>query len=519
MDARTQLLFETHGGVCGCPQIWSQEPSAEVDAVCSLLSSKSAISSQISPLQSHPSIESSQTLAPSFNDPTDYFATPTPEGPPKSTCIFWYHGITCKLGTRCRYAHECHITWPVCLPQNFTHKHPCHRALCPLKMGGALAVMAAKKSNTRTKEEMDNEMENDYQPGEYRNAAPVFDSDTSSTEEESSDSNCESSDDEPEHMARLGQAPKPMKAVIASISHASTVRKELPTTLPRPPIPLPPKPKRGPTDAVSKGLLTTLPPPLISLPLKPESSCAGTVRKELPACFPIKPERNSSGTVRKRLLTALPPSLIPPPPKPEIGPTSSFCNEPKTDFTQLIPQPPAKICFDWYHTGACTPRFGQQCFFMHGYKDRAQEVSLPRGWQNRHDPECELELCPVRITEETYGNKGKGKGKAPVANGGVEHGGIAGPQQQKVGQNRYPRKQKAQRKLTKNAMSQLQQPDAEMEESEQMRRIMKWEKNRKKKDQRRRMRERKVKEAQSAPRYKLRSQKRWDNVMGANMSK
>ncbi|KAH7075562.1 hypothetical protein BKA63DRAFT_565631 [Paraphoma chrysanthemicola] len=55
-----------------------------------------------------------------------------PEGPPRETCFFWYHG-TCHRGAQCKFAHESHMTWPMAPPPGFVHYEKCNLPLYPLR--------------------------------------------------------------------------------------------------------------------------------------------------------------------------------------------------------------------------------------------------------------------------------------------------------------------------------------------------------------------------------------------------
>ncbi|KAF2262346.1 hypothetical protein CC78DRAFT_569800 [Lojkania enalia] len=154
MDSLILRLFDINGGVCGCPEFWGlpsnspstsqhQKPTSHTTGQGSLQRSLVphtdspasslerhllSLSSIIPPPSPHP--RSSPASSNDLRSPS-----PTPCGPPRKTCFYWYHGWDCKKGDMCDYAHKLHITWQIPVPNGLVHKRPCYLSLCPLRQG------------------------------------------------------------------------------------------------------------------------------------------------------------------------------------------------------------------------------------------------------------------------------------------------------------------------------------------------------------------------------------------------
>ena len=60
-----------------------------------------------------------------------------------------------------------------------------------------------------------------------------------------------------------------------------------------------------------------------------------------------------------------------------------------------------QICFFWYHQGRCSRHKGRGCDYVHGKGSGKEEVGLPYYVSvGKHDPDCQLPLCPIRIRRE-----------------------------------------------------------------------------------------------------------------------
>lgn len=106
---------EAQDGVCGCPEFWEiVQPSSKPQSMCPSAARDTLATS------------TSTTDHNTFKSPS-----PSPPGPPKETCFFWYHG-QCRRES-CHFAHETHITWPIVPPPGFIHFEPCNLPLCPLR--------------------------------------------------------------------------------------------------------------------------------------------------------------------------------------------------------------------------------------------------------------------------------------------------------------------------------------------------------------------------------------------------
>jgi hypothetical protein len=99
-------INSTQDGVCGCVQFWELTPKGD---------------------------DPSPDIAESKPDETGLRSpSPTPPGPPREICFFWYHG-NCRRGGQCKLAHKSHITWPMSAPPGYMHYEPCKLVLCPLR--------------------------------------------------------------------------------------------------------------------------------------------------------------------------------------------------------------------------------------------------------------------------------------------------------------------------------------------------------------------------------------------------
>ncbi|KAF1851720.1 uncharacterized protein K460DRAFT_351619 [Cucurbitaria berberidis CBS 394.84] len=135
MMSRICLRQSSQDGVCGCLEFW--KPTAPKLQDTTSIGSPSAT-------------EASDTLGlrttSNLNDLLS--VSPTPSGPPKETCFFWYHG-TCRRGEQCHVAHETHVTWPIPPPPGFVHYKACRLPLCPLRED-LLALSEARKAHRCT---------------------------------------------------------------------------------------------------------------------------------------------------------------------------------------------------------------------------------------------------------------------------------------------------------------------------------------------------------------------------------
>ncbi|KAF2036362.1 hypothetical protein EK21DRAFT_106465 [Setomelanomma holmii] len=105
------------------------------------------------------------------------------------------------------------------------------------------------------------------------------------------------------------------------------------------------------------------------------------------------------------------------PPKPAPQPNDfvqSNNHHPKTFNTRShAPTSPravtidgSLVCFYWYHEGYCKPKRGRngrpiRCTYAHTLDVKHARVSLPPGI-DRHDLECDLPMCPVRLGKDGY---------------------------------------------------------------------------------------------------------------------
>ncbi|KAH6618518.1 hypothetical protein C7974DRAFT_31522 [Boeremia exigua] len=137
--SRSCPLFDTHDGVCGCPEFWKTMRQSQTEPAPSLQEVANT---------RHGGLSSNVNSMPPTNATKNQFGSPAPPGPPKETCFFWYHG-TCRRGEACDRPHQLHPTWPIPPPPGFRHFQPCKLPLCPLREDLEAANKAQENQHLR----------------------------------------------------------------------------------------------------------------------------------------------------------------------------------------------------------------------------------------------------------------------------------------------------------------------------------------------------------------------------------
>ncbi|KAF2654097.1 hypothetical protein K491DRAFT_492094 [Lophiostoma macrostomum CBS 122681] len=362
-DLHTLLLFSSHGGVCGCPSFWglasNPDTPPSTPTTATLLPSPSSTATTVqaspprvawhSPAASSSSARSSHRIENGRPTMPIPYTFPTPPGPPKETCFFWYHGV-CKRDKACPFEHKAHITWPITVPRGYVHWEVCQLPLCPLRDGLEeieRRICGVKKDEGgRVKEKVKKVKEGDEGKGDAAKAASVAAGvllDDRQTAIAMLDVNG-AGDEAVEHgLDMITLVPTPVSNTaessasvtedsITQISHSGTdLRKH----------------RRQKSDNPHSHAQS---PPLPSIP---------------------QPSLSSTST---------PPAALFNPP---LGPRSHNASP---------------LCFYWYHQGYCTRFLQRKCSYTHNARSSITQVSRPRYHVFKtHNPECDLPLCPVRL--------------------------------------------------------------------------------------------------------------------------
>ncbi|KAF2114670.1 hypothetical protein BDV96DRAFT_632753 [Lophiotrema nucula] len=312
---------------------------------------------------------------------------PTPPGPPKQTCFWWYHrnhGMECNTGDNCSFAHESHITWPIVVPGDFVHKYPCYLPLCPMSEG--MKEVKSNASSHSYSESTDiavehsdcHSQEYDISFDEASDSESIsrqeLDCATNSSDSESSDSSTDSADEEDPEDTTLD--PENMSNDESTSTSSSSSESHI----------SPPSPEQTST------LQTTSNTP----PMSPEGGIKSISHEE------TQHKINRSVPKSKQKPVTPPPPKHALPSKPDLVPSLEEAAQHHPDIIHKPPTAPKvsnMICWYWYHSGRCTSK---DCAFAHQINSDAQIVRLPPPFHYRkgHDPNCQLELCPVRIASE-----------------------------------------------------------------------------------------------------------------------
>ena len=426
-ESRQCPHFDTHDGVCGCPEFWQPAKRPQDDRSSSLPEVSNACYGQGAP---NGQFSSSVNSIPLPDRTKTQPSTPAPPGPPKETCFFWYHSA-CRRGDECDRPHEAHPTWPIPPPPGFRHFKPCTLPLCPLRtdletttksqeyqqrrrtMGGQLDGAAFSRATTAGESTSDNDSDNNTdtdmsEAGEDKSvisseeilgagvasqvpAGKASEGGTDQAGEVKVQQRQGKSEFDESDYVGLSQSLSPpstplvQEETLLSISHSGTLRKrrQLPTVHTSESnnkrekldegnspnfdnvIPILQRPRNMPQ-------WDSKPPGLGLDGQYPEPGASYF------AAMHGKPQRPECSFAAKES----PIPFVPQPFNPPQGPRS------------MSALPP--ICFFYYHKGYCNPKRGRRCDYLHDTSTSQQTVSLPYGIDN-HDSTCSLPLCPVRL--------------------------------------------------------------------------------------------------------------------------
>ncbi|KAL5378124.1 hypothetical protein PMIN03_001166 [Paraphaeosphaeria minitans] len=152
VDLNTSLLFDRHGNVCGCPQLWGlftdqqnmelSLPAQFLDHLSSGCPHAGTTSHQRHvplPLGAATEFATNTTLSTYTHTPRLHsMSNAEPRARPsrvlKQTCIFWYHG-NCRHGAECPFEHELNHNWPIFRPHGYSHQgyRRCDLRFCPFR--------------------------------------------------------------------------------------------------------------------------------------------------------------------------------------------------------------------------------------------------------------------------------------------------------------------------------------------------------------------------------------------------
>lgn len=428
-ESRQCPHFDTHDGVCGCPEFWQATRRTQTDQSSSTL--REISNTRYSQNAPNSKFSSSVNAIPLPDRAKIHPTTPGLSGPPKETCFFWYHGA-CRRGNECDRPHEAHPTWPIPPPPGFRHFQPCTLPLCPLRTDSEAARRLQEYQGRRTiSSQIDgaafSRATTAGESSSDSDSANSTDTDMSEAEEDASTSSrnailgvsagCDSAaqtlagnadegetnqEGEVKVQQELGRngfdsdyielsqllSPPPLvqEQTLLSVSHPGTLRKR--RQPPRPPSPGSSNNKcvkledSGAVDLKNAVSILERPRTISQWGIKPPGFRFGDHYSDTRA-HPFGPMR------------ALSPQSFP-------VPAVNDCRASLAPPTRDLPKGPCgmntlqPICFFYYHKGYCNPKRGRRCDYLHEVSTSQQTVSLPHGIDN-HDTTCSLPLCPVRL--------------------------------------------------------------------------------------------------------------------------
>ncbi|KAJ8108713.1 hypothetical protein OPT61_g7976 [Boeremia exigua] len=421
-ESRTCPHFDTHDGVCGCPEFWQATVHLQDDRASSLQETSTALHAPNGQLKSRvdsiplPDRTKSQAI------------TPAPPGPPKETCFFWYHG-TCRRGIGCDRPHEAHHTWPIPPPPGFRHFEPCTLPLCPLRTDLDVSATSQKQQRRgrtmtgqvdgaafscgRTADEILTENIDNGDIGMHGGGTNAYSMVSAGNAGKSADSagthgatgnRTEKRADafgevslrqelpkfdlkEPDYVdfsRLLTPASLVEEETFVSISHPGTIskRRRLPAISSS-------ESKRVKLEEYSSmdlaNAVSILERPRVESQWDVKPSIVTSYGQHTEAGAPLFATMHtlpSTAPESKIQTSSNPAECVSQPFDPPRGPRSM----------NKLPL----ICFFYYHKGYCKPKRKRRCDYLHDLKTSQQTVSLPHGIDN-HDPQCALPLCPIYL--------------------------------------------------------------------------------------------------------------------------